>query len=303
MKFHITIPADVPASHEHEYHHNYEAITHSTGRLMLFAADQKIEHLNQDFYGPTLDATINNPEHLFNIAAQGRVGAFTTYLGLIARYGKQYPPINYIVKMNGKTNLVPTHQKEPLSKQLWSLEQIIDFKKKSGLPIRGVGYTIYLGSAFETEMLQEAARLIYDAHQEGLITILWMYPRGAAINNEYDGALIAGAAGVAAALGTDFAKIIPPAPSNNKTSEQWLAVAQQAAGTTQLICSGGKTKEPHEFLKELYDQLHHGHIHGNATGRNIFSYPLPQAIAMTRAIAALTIENASVDQALTLLAV
>ena len=31
---------------------NYETITHGQGKLMLMAGDQKIEHLNNDFYGP-----------------------------------------------------------------------------------------------------------------------------------------------------------------------------------------------------------------------------------------------------------
>ena len=49
MKIHI--PADVPEAARHIYEENYRKMTHDTGRLMLFAGDQKIEHLNDDFYG------------------------------------------------------------------------------------------------------------------------------------------------------------------------------------------------------------------------------------------------------------
>ena len=42
------IPADVPNDVLNEYLSNYDEITLGSGRLMLFAGDQKIEHLNDD---------------------------------------------------------------------------------------------------------------------------------------------------------------------------------------------------------------------------------------------------------------
>jgi fructose-bisphosphate aldolase / 6-deoxy-5-ketofructose 1-phosphate synthase len=66
-----------------------------------------------------------------------------------------YPEINYIIKMNGKTDLVKKEQRDPISRQLWSLDQVLEFKKSSGLSIVGVGYTVYLGSEYETEMLTQ----------------------------------------------------------------------------------------------------------------------------------------------------
>lgn len=284
MKSSIVIPADVPARSEKVYRENYEALTHVNGRLLLFAADQKIEHLNDDFYGPGIHSDANNPEHLFRIADQGSICAFATHLGLIARYGRQYPKINYLVKLNGKTNLIPTAQRDPLSPTLWTIEDVIQFKKESGLLIRGVGYTLYPGSEYESEMLKTAAHVITQAHAHGLVTVLWMYPRGKSVKNERDGALTAGVAGLAAALGSDFAKINPPDGDSKKTGAEWLAVAAQAAGNTKLICSGGKTKEPKEFLQELKEQLTTGGMMGCATGRNIHARGLQDAIAMTKSI-------------------
>lgn len=293
----INVPVDVPTEHHAHYIDNMSAVTHNTGNLMLFACDQKMEHLNDDFYGANIPADANSPERLFTIASKGRIGAFATQLGLIARYGAQYPDINYIVKLNGKTNLVKTEQKEPISRALWTVDDVLTFKESSELSIRGVGYTIYLGSEYESEMLTQAAQLVFQAHQAGLIAILWMYPRGKAVTHEHDGALIAGAAGVAHTLGADFAKVNPPQPSQGKTSAQWLAVAAQAAGNTKLICSGGKVVDEIAFLKELYDQIHIGNIAGSATGRNIHGRPLQEAIAMTHAIADIIIDKKNVDEA------
>ena len=46
-----TIPLDVPKGMRKTYLENYATITGNSGRLMLFAGDQKVEHLNDDFYG------------------------------------------------------------------------------------------------------------------------------------------------------------------------------------------------------------------------------------------------------------
>jgi DhnA family fructose-bisphosphate aldolase class Ia len=110
---------------------------------MLFAGDQKTEHLNDDFYGPRIDPQDADPEHLFRIAAQARVGVFATQLGLIARYGSDYRDVPYLVKLNSKSNLIKTSQADPRSSQWLDLQQVIDFQESSGLDILGVGYTIY----------------------------------------------------------------------------------------------------------------------------------------------------------------
>ena len=274
----IIVPADVPQHAQAQFIENYTAITRDTGRLFLFAGDQKIEHMNKEML---------DPEHLFKIASAGYIGAFATQLGLIARYGQHYDAsINYIIKLNSKTDLIAPEHKDPISSQLWSIDNVVEFKKNSGLAIRGVGYTVYLGSEHEQSMLHEAAQIVYQAHQHGLITILWMYPRGKAVLNEKDAKTIAGAAGIAPCLGADFAKINAPITNNQKKAEL-LTMAVNAAGNTKLICSGGKPLEAQEFLKELHEQLSLGGVAGCATGRNIYQRPLEDAIAMTKSIAEL----------------
>lgn len=291
----IPIPADIPQKNEQEFISNYQAITKNIGHLMLFSCDQKIEHLNKNFFGSGIAQEVNNPEHLFKIASQGTIGAMATHLGLIDQYGKKYKTINYIIKLNGKTNLIPSSEHDPLSMQLWDVEQIIEFKEQTQIPIRGIGYTIYLGSEYEAEMLMQAAQAIYEAHQHGLVTILWMYPRGKAIIDDTDPHLIAGAAGVAASLGADFAKIKPP-EINGKHSPELLKQAVEAAGNTKLICSGGQRVKPEQFLQDLYNQIHIGGTAGSATGRNIFQHSLKGAIAMTNAIAAIVYEGATAEK-------
>ena len=44
------VPADVPNELIDTFIDNMDAATAGTGRMNLFACDQKIEHLNDDFY-------------------------------------------------------------------------------------------------------------------------------------------------------------------------------------------------------------------------------------------------------------
>lgn len=293
----IVIPADVPKNAEATYKANYKLITGGSGRLMLFAGDQKTEHLNDDFYGADIHPDDADPEHMFRIASKSRVGVFASQLGLIARYGKSYPNVPYLVKMNSKTHLVKTDQKDPLSTQLWTVQQVVDLRDSSKLKIAAVGYTIYLGSEYEGVMLSQAAQIINEAHKHGLVVVLWIYPRGKAVKNEKDAHLIAGAAGTAATLGADFVKVNPP-KEEGKDSAVLLKEAAKAAGRTKLVCAGGSSTSAEKFLSQLYAQIHTGGASGNATGRNIHQKSLDEAIRMCNAISAITMDNADVAAAL-----
>jgi fructose-bisphosphate aldolase/6-deoxy-5-ketofructose 1-phosphate synthase len=292
----ILVPLDVPQECRSKYRDNYLKITKGSKRLMLFAGDQKAEHLNDDFFGPGIDSQDNDPEHLFRIAAKANIGAFAAQLGLIARYGMDYSNVPYLVKLNSKTNLVKTAQADPVSPQWIEIAQVVDFKDQSGLNIPGVGYTIYLGSEREGEMLREAAQLVFQAHQAGLVTVLWIYPRGSAVKNEKDPHLIAGAAGVAATLGSDFVKVNYPQKAG-LDSARIFREAVAAAGRTGVVCAGGESTDARVFLQRLHDQIHISGASGNATGRNIHQRPLAEAVRLCNAIHAITVENAGVDEA------
>ena len=296
----VKVPLDVPEGMRDVYLANYNLITQGSGRLMLFAGDQKMEHLNDDFYGEGIPTDDGDPEHLFRIASEGKIGVFAAQLGLIARYAMDYPEVPYLVKMNSKTHLVGVSQKDPVSRQLWSVGQLVDICAEKNVKIAGIGYTIYLGSENEAEMLAEAAALINDAHFHGLVTVLWIYPRGKAVKDEKDPHLIAGAAGVAACLGSDFVKVNAP-KKDGKSGAELLQEAVQAAGRTKVVCAGGSSTSEEKFLSELYDQIHVGGAAGNATGRNIHQKSLAEAVKFCNAIYAITVENKSVEEALAIL--
>jgi len=298
----VRVPADVPADFRDVYVENYLKATRGTGRLMLFACDQKIEHLNDDFFGEGISPEDSDPEHLFRIGSQGVCGILAGQRGLVAQYAKDYPEINYLVKINSKTHLVKTsqdpakHQDDPYSPQLYGIETVLDLRD-NGVNVVGIGYTIYLGSEYEATMMAEAGQLIADAHSQGLLVVLWMYPRGKAVANEKDAHLIAGAAGTALCLGADFVKVNPPKGDDAGSSADKLKEACSASGRTGLVCAGGSTVEASVFLQQLWDQIHVGGAVGNATGRNIHQRSLDEAVRLTKAISAITLGDWSVADA------
>ena len=126
--------------------------------------------------------------------------------------------------------------------------------------------------------------------------MLWVYPRGKAVKEETDPHLVAGATGVSAALGSDFAKVNYPTLVG-QDSAIIFREAVQAAGRTKVICAGGPSQNVKSFLQQLYDQIHISGASGNATGRNIHQKSLDEAIRMCNAIYAIIIENTGVEEA------
>ena len=296
----IHIPLTVPKSKEVIYKKNFDLVTQKSGNLFLFAGDQRVEHLNGDFYGEGISVEDLDPEHLFKIAAKADIGAFASQFGYIAKYGRDYKSVPYIVKLNSKTNLVNVAQEDPHSFSWISVEQVVKLQKQSGLKIPGVGYTIYIGSEHESQMLFEAAQIVLEAHKHGMIVVLWMYPRGKAVLDEKDAHLIAGAVNVASGLGADFAKVNFPHAIRADPFESFNEVTT-AAGRTNVVCAGGSHIDEESFLENLHRQINECGARGSATGRNVHQRNEGEAIAFCNAINAIVVEGKTVKQAMTFL--
>ncbi len=295
----VHIPADVPSDMAKTYEENYRLVTKDTGHLALFAGDQKVEHLNDDFYGETSAGPIAlddaDPEHLFRIARDGVVGCLATQLGLIARYGPDYSEVPYLVKMNSKSHLIKGDLGDPRTKAWVNMDQV-ESLRDAGLKIVGIGFTVYIGSEFESEQMVEAAQACYEAHRRGMLAVIWAYPRGRAVPDERDAHLIAGAAGLAATLGADFCKVNYPKVKEGSVPEAFRE-AVMACGRTKLITAGGEGTGVESFLQTLHDQIFISGAAGSATGRNIHQKPLAEAVRMTKAIASITYGGWSVADA------
>ena len=286
----LIYPADLPKAKRSLYRSNWQLLTKKTGRLLLLAGDQRIEHLNSDFFGVGIDAADNDPEHFFQIADKSPIGAAAVHYGLASWYACRYHHSAYIIKLNGKTNLLPG---DPISHCLAGVGQAIDLAKQGGFRLTGVGYTIYLGSQHEGRMLAEAAEIIRQAHSNGLLAVIWIYPKGVNVKNEDSVEIIAGAAGVAVSLGADFVKLKAPKPLTAKNIQRIV----QAAGQTKVVFAGGSSRTANQVFKDIQTQLAAGAA-GVAIGRNIHQRSLAEASSWLRGLSAIIYENKTADQAL-----
>ena len=217
---------------------------------------------------------------------------------VVVGYVEPHTRADTMALVDGLEQISPsTVQHRGISLREFDLDAVLAMRE-AGVNIVGIGYTIYLGSEYESTMMAEAGELIAQAHANGLLVVLWIYPRGKAVKAEKDPALIAGAAGVALCLGADFVKVNPPKPEDGSSPAEALKVATMASGRTGLVCAGGSTVDAETFLTQLYDQIHTGGAVGNATGRNIHQRSLDEAVRLTKAISAITLADYSVEDAL-----
>lgn len=136
-----------------------------------------------------------------------------------------------------------------------------------------VGYTIYLGSERDWEMMERFGQVVRDAHKSGIAAIAWVYPRGKSVKDDTSPEITAYAARVALELGADLAKI------KYCGSEECFRWAVKSAGRCAVVLSGGaKTEDPEEFLETLKAVMKAGAI-GVAVGRNVWQADDPLAVA------------------------
>ncbi len=225
-------------------------------KLLFLAYDQGLEHGPTDFNDANVD-----PVYIIQLAKKGKVDGIIVQKGIAEQYQKEIrsSKINLIIKLNGKTNLV---EGEPRSMQLCTVNEA----KKLGA--RAVGYTIYIGSAYESEMMQEFEKIEREARKQGLGVILWSYPRGKAMSKKSPRELQAYAARVGLETGADLVKIHW---EGNQSDLNW---AVNCAGKCGVLVAGGSKKNEKDFLKDIMHAKAAG-VAGCAIGRNIWQNPKP----------------------------
>jgi len=228
------------------------------GKGMLLAYDQGFEH------GPSADFNDQNidPGYIMDIAVKGDFTGVVFHKGIAGKYYNGKVPL--IVKLNGKTSLP---RGEPVSTLVCSVEEAIS------LGAKGVGYTIYLGSANESVMLEEFGQVEEEAHEEGLPAIAWIYPRGEAVKNDTAPEIVAYAARAGLEMGADAVKIKYTGATD---SFRW---AVRAAGLVKVFMSGGpKAPTDESFLTQVKGAMDAGAT-GLAVGRNVWQNAEPLRIA------------------------
>lgn len=235
------------------------------GKSMLLAYDQGLEH------GPSADFDDRNvdPAFVMRTASEGKFNGVVFQKGVAERFYDGKVPL--IVKLNGKTSLP---KGDPVSRQVCSVKHAVS------LGAKGVGYTIYLGSAFESEMLTEFGRIQEEAHSAGIAAIAWIYPRGAAVQNDTSKEIVSYASRAGLELGADAVKI---KYTGDPLSFSWAVKA--AAGAKVFMSGGPKAPTDDDFLAQVKGVMEAGAT-GLAVGRNVWqnSDPLGMAGKLRKAI-------------------
>jgi class I fructose-bisphosphate aldolase len=228
------------------------------GKSLVLAYDQGLEH------GPSADFDNRNvdPAFIVETASKGGFNGLALQKGLAERYYDGKVPL--ILKVNGKSSLP---KGEPVARQNCSVEYAVSLGAKA------IGYTIYLGSGYESEMFAEFGRVQEQARERGLAVITWVYPRGASVQSDTSKEIVAYAARTALELGADAAKV---KYTGDSQSFNW---AVRAAGRTKVFMSGGpKAATDDAFLAQVRGAIDAGAT-GIAVGRNVWQHPEPLKMA------------------------
>jgi len=226
------------------------------GRGLIIAYDQGLEH------GPSADFDNRNvdPAFIVDIANKGGFTALALQKGTAEKYYDGKTPL--ILKLNGKSALP---RGEPISRQHCSVR----YAEKLGA--KAVGYTVFLGSSFESEMVAEWGKIQEEAHDRGMAAILWVYPRGAAVASDTTPDIVAYAARAGLEFGADIVKI------KYSGDPKTFAWAVKAAGKAKVVMSGGPKTTDEGFLAQVRGVMEAGGA-GLAVGRNVWQHPEPLKI-------------------------
>ena len=224
----------------------------NNGKALFLAYDQGMEH------GPSSDFNDKNvdPLYILDIAKKGKYTAIVFHKGIAEKYIKEIKKsrVPLIIKLNGKTNL---YSGEPVSRPLGNVSDCIK------LGAVGVGYTVYIGSKYESIMFKDFSKIETEAHQLGLPVILWVYVRSKKIKDDSNREMMAYAARTGLELGADIVKI----KYNGDIDD--LKWAVKSAGRTKIVVAGGKKKDEESFLKSVKGIIEARAI-GLAVGRNVW---------------------------------
>lgn len=226
------------------------------GKALFLAYDQGLEHGPSDFNDKNV-----NPKYIIEIAKKGKYNALIFQKGIAEKYNEEIKKsrVPLIVKLNGKTNLV---KGEPISKQICSVEEAIK------LGAVAVGYTIYIGSEHESEMLDEFSEIAKKSHEKGFPVVAWIYPRGKGTEKKNKEELMAYSCRVGLEIGADIIKV----RYDGKLKD--LKWAVKNAGKTKVVVAGGVKTDEKALLKQIEEINESGCI-GLAIGRNIWQNEKP----------------------------
>jgi fructose-bisphosphate aldolase, class I len=260
-----------------------------TGRIVILPVDQGFEH------GPARSFATNppayDPRYHFELAIESGCSAYAAPLGFLEAGAREFAGrIPLILKVNDHDVL--SDEQDPTQALTGSVGDALR------LGCVGIGFTIYPGSAQRLEMYRQIRAYAEEAKRNGLMVIIWSYPRGSAISKPGETAIdVCGyAAHIAAQLGAHIIKVKVPTShveqevARKVYEKEQIAVSSLADrirhvvqccfdGRRVVIFSGGVAASDEEVLDEIRG-IHAGGGFGSIIGRNVFQRKRGQALEL-----------------------
>jgi class I fructose-bisphosphate aldolase len=256
-----------------------------TGKLVILPVDQGFEHGPARSFAPNPAAY--DPHYHFQLAIDAGLSAYAAPLGMIEAGADSFAgAIPTILKVNSSNSLA-TEKDQALTGSV---------NDALRLGCAAIGFTIYPGSEYAFQLMEEIREMAEEAKAAGLAVVIWSYPRGPNLDKAAETAfdICAYAAHMAALLGAHIIKVKPPTAvvsleaakkvyekiDGSTMAKRVEHVVQSCFGGKRIVVfSGGESKS----LEGLYEEirgLRDGGANGSIIGRNTFQRPREDALEM-----------------------
>ena len=258
-----------------------------TGKVVILPVDQGYEHGPARSFAPNPAAY--DPHYLFELAIEAGLSAYAAPLGPLEQgcdsFAGEVPLILKLNSANSLSNLQDQAVTATVSDAL-------------RLGCVGVGFTMYPGSDYCYQQMEELREITREAKSKGLVVVVWSYPRGGKVSKQGETALdiVAYAAHMAALMGANIIKVKPPSKGIDleaakgtydkaKLPDDTLADRVRHVmqccfnGKRIVVFSGGEAKDNAGILEDVR-QIAAGGGNGSIMGRNSFQRSKQDALAL-----------------------
>lgn len=262
-----------------------------TGKMVILPVDQGFEH------GPARSFAPNpagyDPAYHPKLAIDAGLNAYATPLGMLETVADSFAgQIPFILKVNSANSWAGAKDQ--------AITASVDDALRLGCS--AIGFTIYPGSEYCFELMEEIKEMSLEAKSVGIATVIWSYPRGGAISKDGELAIdvSAYAAHMAALLGAHIIKVklatdhVEQPDAKKVYDAEKIDISTQAARVKHVVdsCFNGKrlvvfsggAKKGADSVYEDARAIRDGGGNGSIIGRNTFQRPRDEALAMLNKI-------------------
>lgn len=281
-----------------------------SGYLSILPVDQGVEHSGGASFAP--NPIYFDPAKIVELAIEGGCNAVASTLGVLSSVSRRYAHrIPFLVKLNHNEMLTyPTLYDQTL---FASVEQAFDMGAVA------VGATIYYGSPESRRQIMEISEAFQQAHELGMVTVLWAYLRNSAFKVDgvdyHASADLTGQANhLAATIGADIVKqkqaegnrgyqAVKFGKTHDKvyselTSEHPIdlvryQVANCYMGRAGLINSGGASSGQGDLAQAVRTAVINKRAGGMGmiSGRKAFQRPMSEGVELLNSIQDVYLDN------------